>query len=110
MNETELAQTLAQEAKELKRKFNEVFWDEESNCYVLALDGNKKPCNVISSNPGHCLFSGIVDEDKAAKLVHSLTSAQMFSGWGIRTLAKGKSDIIPCPTITVLYGRTIMLL
>jgi glycogen debranching enzyme len=95
LNETTLAETLAREAKELKRKFNEVFWDEDSNCYALALDGNKKPCTVVSSNPGHCLFCGIVDEDKAANLVHSLTSAQMFSGWGIRTLSEGEKRYNP---------------
>jgi len=95
LNESELAQQLATEAKALKQKFNEVFWDDESSCYALALDGNKKPCNVVSSNPGHCLFCGIIDEDKASKLVATLTSAEMFSGWGIRTLSEGTKKYNP---------------
>jgi glycogen debranching enzyme len=53
----------------------------------LALDRDKKPCRVISSNPGHCLFTGIIDQDKAKPLVDSLISEKMFSGWGIRTLS-----------------------
>jgi glycogen debranching enzyme len=88
MGEKEFAQQLSLEAKELKQKFNEIFWVEESSCYALALDGNKKPCNVVSSNAGHCLFCGIVDEDKAEKIASTLTSVEMFSGWGIRTLSE----------------------
>jgi len=88
LNQKEFALQLTKEAEQLKRKFNEVFWDEELSCYALALDGNKKPCKVISSNPGHCLFCGIVDDDKVSKLVSVLTSFEMFSGWGIRTLSE----------------------
>jgi len=95
LNENELAQQLATEAKLLKRKFNEIFWDEESSCFALALDGNKKPCSVVSSNPGHCLFCGIVDEEKAFRLVATLTSAEMFSGWGIRTLSEDNKKYNP---------------
>lgn len=88
LNEKGLAMQLKEQAKELKQKFNEVFWDEDPACYALALDGNKNPCKVVSSNPGHCLFCGIVDEEKAPKLVATLTSVDMFSGWGIRTLSE----------------------
>lgn len=86
LGEPALAQQLAEQAQILKQKFNETFWDEELQTYVLALDGNKRPCRVKSSNAGHCLFSGIVDEDKAPKLARTLLSEEMFSGWGIRTL------------------------
>lgn len=95
LGETEFAQQLKTQAAQLKQKFNEVFWDEESSCYALALDGNKKPCHVVSSNPGHCLFCGIVDEDKAPKLAATLTSVDMFSGWGIRTLSEGERRYNP---------------
>lgn len=81
-----LAQQLAEQAEALKKKFNETFWDEALQTYVLALDGDKKPCRVKSSNAGHCLFSGIVDEDKAPRLARTLLSDEMFSGWGVRTL------------------------
>lgn len=95
VSEKEFAKQLSAEAKELKQRFNEIFWDEESFCYALALDGNKKPCNVISSNPGHCLFCGIVDKDKVPKLAATLTSVEMFSGWGIRTLSEGERRYNP---------------
>jgi glycogen debranching enzyme len=87
LGENEFAMQLQQQAEELKRKFNKSFWDADLKSYVLALDGNKKPCRVISSNPGHCLFTGIIDKDKAKPLVKSLTDEKMFSGWGIRTLS-----------------------
>ncbi|MGZ3853546.1 MAG: amylo-alpha-1,6-glucosidase, partial [Flavisolibacter sp.] len=95
LGEKEFAQELQKQAAQLKQKFNEVFWDEESSCYALALDGNKKPCKVVSSNPGHCLFCGIVDDDKASRLVTTLTSVEVFSGWGIRTLSEGEKRYNP---------------
>jgi glycogen debranching enzyme len=95
LEEKDFAQQLKVQATQLKQKFNEVFWDEDTCCYALALDGNKKPCNVVSSNPGHCLFCGIVDEDKASKLAATLTSSEMFSGWGIRTLSEGEKRYNP---------------
>lgn len=75
-------------AAELKKNFNEKFWDEELQCFVLALDGNKRKCRVKSSNAGQCLFTGIVDKSKAAALARTLLSKEMFSGWGVRTLSK----------------------
>jgi glycogen debranching enzyme len=51
------------------------------------LDGNKKPCRVVSSNPGHCLFTGIADAEKAKQMTKVLMGENMFSGWGIRTLS-----------------------
>lgn len=81
-----LAGQLEQSAEKLKKKFNETFWSEELGTYALALDGEKKPCLVNSSNPGHLLFSGIVPEDRAKKVADKLMSPEMFSGWGVRTL------------------------
>jgi glycogen debranching enzyme len=78
------------EAKRLKEKFNEVFWCEEKSCYALALDGDKKACEVISSSAGHSLFSGIATDERANKLAESLLSDNMFSGWGIRTLGQNE--------------------
>ena len=94
-DENELSGKLSTEAGNLKKQFNESFWDSELGCYVLALDGNKKPCRVISSNAGQCLFTGIVDEDKARMLTDTLMNANMFSGWGIRTLAEGEKRYNP---------------
>lgn len=95
LNEPDLADHLSKEARELKHNFNEKFWDKELKCYVLALDGNKKPCRVISSNAGHCLFTGIADEDKARTLADTLLGSDMFSGWGIRTLSSSAKRYNP---------------
>ncbi|MDW7693656.1 amylo-alpha-1,6-glucosidase [Flammeovirgaceae bacterium SG7u.111] len=82
-----LANQWRDEAKRLKEKFNERFWDKELNCYVLALDGNKQPCRVKSSNAGHVLYTGIADPSKAKALAATLLKPDMFNGWGIRTLS-----------------------
>jgi glycogen debranching enzyme len=91
----ELSKKLSDEADNLKKKFNEVFWDEKMGSYVLALDGAKKPCKVLASNAGHALFTKIADSDKAKKLAEKLTSPTMFTGWGIRTLADAESRYNP---------------
>jgi len=83
----DLAGQWTQAAEQLKQRFNEAFWDESLGSYVLALDGLKRPCRVLASNAGHCLFSGIATPEKAAATARALMSGEMFSGWGIRTLA-----------------------
>lgn len=84
---TDMADQLKKEAEDLKQHFNEVFWDDELGTYILALDGNKKPCRVVSSNVGHLLFSGIATPERAAKTATMLMDDDMFSGWGVRTLS-----------------------
>lgn len=74
-------------AADLKIRFNEQFWMPELGRYAIGLDGDKRPIDAMASNIGHCLWTGIIDEDKAASVADSLMSPQMFSGWGIRTLA-----------------------
>ncbi|HEY9364404.1 MAG TPA: amylo-alpha-1,6-glucosidase [Chitinophagaceae bacterium] len=86
-NDNELADRMKKEAKEMKKKFNDEFWDEDLGCYVLALDKNKKPCRVVSSNAGQCLFTGITDKSKAKIMAKRLTQEDIYSGWGIRTLS-----------------------
>jgi glycogen debranching enzyme len=81
------AAQLAEEANTLKVAFNKQFWDEELSCYVLALDGQKRPCRVKSSNAGQVLFTGIAYPEMAAKLVNTLMQPDMFNGWGIRTIS-----------------------
>jgi glycogen debranching enzyme len=82
------AEELTHQAETLKENFTKAFWSEEKQTYVIALDGNKRQCNVISSNAGHCLFTGIAKMKDAKKVARSLLSNRMFSGWGIRTVAK----------------------
>jgi glycogen debranching enzyme len=81
------AQKLESEAQKLRKQFNDTFWLPEEGFYAMALDGRKRPVDSISSNPGHCLWSGIIDEDKAPRVAERLLAPDMFSGWGIRTLS-----------------------
>jgi glycogen debranching enzyme len=89
------AKALSDQAEALKNKFNEAFWSEEIGMYVLALDGNKRPCRVRSSNAGQCLFTGIATPEHADGLVRNLMTEQMFSGWGIRTVASSEARYNP---------------
>jgi glycogen debranching enzyme len=82
----EQAESMRQSAQCLKAQFHQSFWCEEIQSYAIALDGDKKPCCVRSSNAGQCLFSGIAREDSAAKIKNGLLDSIFSSGWGIRTI------------------------
>jgi glycogen debranching enzyme len=86
---------LQAEAAELKKKFTAAFWSEELGTYALALDGKKKACWVQTSNAGHALFTGIAEAEHAKKLAATLTSKDMFSGWGVRTLGSSEARYNP---------------
>ena len=75
-------------AATLKEAFNRDFWLEDRGYYAMGLDFDKRPIDGLGSNMGHCLWTGIVDEDKAPLVVRHLLSDEMFGGWGIRTLAQ----------------------
>jgi glycogen debranching enzyme len=81
------ADLLEEKAEALQRRFEKIFWCEDLGIYAIALDGAKKPCRVRSSNAGQVLFCGIAAPDRAARLAETLMTPEMFSGWGIRTLA-----------------------
>ncbi|HEY4633016.1 MAG TPA: glycogen debranching N-terminal domain-containing protein, partial [Candidatus Limnocylindrales bacterium] len=74
-------------ARALRTAFNRDFWLPERGCFAVGLDGDKRPIDSVASNQGHCLWAGIVDEEKAASVAEVLLSDAMFSGWGVRTLA-----------------------
>lgn len=81
------AMELGHQASLLKQSFADSFWDEELGTYVLALDGHKRPCRVVSSNAGHALFAGIARHEHADRVARTLMADESFSGWGIRTVA-----------------------
>ncbi|MFB8369780.1 glycogen debranching N-terminal domain-containing protein [Pseudarthrobacter sp. NPDC055928] len=83
----DLAADLAERAARLKQRFNEQFWLPDKGYYALALDKDKRPVDACASNMGQCLWYGIVDDDKVPMVVERLMSPEMFSGWGVRTLA-----------------------
>ena len=84
--DSERQKSLLNQATELQHRFEEAFWCDEISTYALALDGRKRPCRVRTSNPGHCLFSGIASTERASLVAHTLVSRDFFSGWGIRTV------------------------
>jgi glycogen debranching enzyme len=86
---------LEEQAAELKRRFNKDYWIPDRQFFAVALDGSKKQVDSLCSNIGHLLWSGIVDEDKAGAIRDHLMSPQMFSGWGIRTMAEGEGGYNP---------------
>ena len=83
----ELARRLDRDAADLRKRFNRAFWDARRRQYVLALDREKKQVDATASNMGHLLWSGIVDERRAAQVVRRLLQKELFSGWGIRSLS-----------------------
>ena len=89
------ARKLRAKARELFDRFNKAFWDEELGFYAYALDGDKKKVLTIASNPGHCLWSGIVPRERAAKVVARLMAPDMWTGWGIRTLSANNPAFNP---------------
>jgi glycogen debranching enzyme len=89
------AERLEREAADLKQRFNRDYWVEDGQYFALALDADGAQVDALSSNIGHLLWSGIVEPSKAAALVEHLMGPRLFSGWGIRTLAKGERRYNP---------------
>jgi glycogen debranching enzyme len=89
------AREFGERAERLRSRFDEAFWCDDLGTFALALDGNKQRCRIISSNAGHCLFSGIARDDRAGSVAAVLMGDRMFSGWGVRTVAAGESRYNP---------------
>ncbi len=83
----ETAARLERDADELKRRFNRDFWIGRRGHYALALDRDKQQVDSLTSNVGHLLWSGIVDERRAERVVRRLLREDMFSGWGVRSMS-----------------------
>ena len=95
LGEKDKAKKLEKDARELKDRFNRDFWMEEKKYFAFGLDYQKKQIASITSNPGHCLYSGIVNQDKSEAVVKKLLSDEMFSGWGIRTMGENEAGYNP---------------
>lgn len=94
-NDPGLADRLEREAEVLKRRFNQEFWIDGRDFYALALDGNKRKVDSLTSNIGHLLWSGIVPQERARIVADQLMSDALFSGWGVRTMAEGEGAYNP---------------
>lgn len=87
IGESSRARPLLDEAAELQQRIEDRFWRAELGTFDMALGRDGRPANTVSSNPGHLLWAEAVSEEKAAAVVESLSSDELWSGWGIRTLA-----------------------
>ena len=95
LKQTDRANTLRRKAAILFERFNEAFWNEDEGYYAYALDGEKRQVTSVASNPGHCLWSGIVPADRARRVVDRLMRPDMWSGWGVRTLSADHKSFNP---------------
>jgi glycogen debranching enzyme len=94
-NDPAYADELEADAAALKSRFNRDFWVEDGQYYALALDADGTRVDALSSNIGHLLWSGIVDDDRAPAIAEHLLGPRLFSGWGVRTLAEGEARYNP---------------
>ena len=91
----ELADSLESQARDLRVRFEGIFWCNDIGMYALALDGKKRPCQVRTSNPGHCLYTLIASPDRAQSITANFLDNDFFTGWGIRTVAKHEARYNP---------------
>lgn len=87
--------TYGERAERFRDAFDAAFFDTKLGTYVLALDGEKRPCRVRSSNAGHVLFTGLARDERAEPVVRTLMAPASFSGWGVRTVASTEARYNP---------------
>ncbi len=90
-----LAARLEQRADDLRTRFHRDFWMPERGCHALALDGNKRQVDSLTSNIGHLLWSGLLDHAQANATAERLLDEQLYSGWGVRTLGAREAGYNP---------------
>src|SRR5205807_6249770 len=77
------------------KAFRRDFWMPERGCHALALDGEKRQVDSLTSNIGHLLWSGILDEQEATATASHLLGDELYSGWGVRTLGAREAGFNP---------------
>jgi glycogen debranching enzyme len=95
LGEEKSAGQALEEARRLRRRWQEAFWVEEDGAYAMALDPDKRPVRSIGSNPGHALAAGLVPRERARAVADRLLSPELFSGWGVRTLSTNHPSYNP---------------
>jgi glycogen debranching enzyme len=90
-----LGEQLERQASDLRAGFHRDFWMPERGCHALALDGDKHQIDSMTSNIGHLLWSGLLDEIEAAATAHRLLQSELYSGWGVRTLGDREAGYNP---------------
>ncbi|HWY13891.1 MAG TPA: amylo-alpha-1,6-glucosidase [Rhizomicrobium sp.] len=82
-------------AESLRAAVEAQFWMDDLGFYAIARDGERRPCRVRASNPGHLLYTGLPSRKRARRVIEQLLSPAFNSGWGIRTLAQGEARYNP---------------
>lgn len=95
LGKIERASELTRQARSIQEKFDRAFWCDDIGTYAIALDGQKRPCRVRTSNVGHCLFTGLARRKRANRVAKMLLSDDMFSGWGVRTVSAREERFNP---------------
>jgi glycogen debranching enzyme len=95
LGDHERAVRLWDQATGLRRRFNQAFWMEDQEYFAMALDGEKRQVQTVTSNPGHGLYCDIVEARHAEALARRLFQPDLFSGWGIRTVSKANVSYNP---------------
>jgi glycogen debranching enzyme len=95
LGEMPRAIALVEAAQALQARFNSAFWCADIESFALALDGEKKPCCVRTSNPGHCLYTGIAHAERGRRVIAGFRDEHFFSGWGVRTVAESELRFNP---------------
>jgi glycogen debranching enzyme len=95
LEEEARANELRAKARALFERFNLAFWNDKEGAYAFALDGDKRQIRSVASNPGHCLWSGIVPQSRARKVADRLMRPDMWNGWGIRSLSAAHVSFNP---------------
>jgi glycogen debranching enzyme len=90
-----LARRLDQQADDLRGRLRRDFWMPERGCHALALDGDKRQVDGLSSNIGHLLWSGVLSQEEASATADRLLGDELFSGWGVRTLGRREGGYNP---------------
>jgi glycogen debranching enzyme len=91
----QLAGQLGRQASDLRAGFHRDFWMPERGCHAMALDGDKRQVDSLTSNIGHLLWSGLLDDVEAAATAHRLLQSELYSGWGVRTLGEREAGYNP---------------
>lgn len=73
----------------MAERFRAQFWceDELGPYPALALDADKKAVDGVTSNMGHLLGTGILNQEEQELVVRRIMDPTMFSGYGVRTLS-----------------------
>ncbi|GAB3367696.1 amylo-alpha-1,6-glucosidase [Lysobacter rhizosphaerae] len=94
-NDVDVAMHWQERAERIREAVENRFWMSEFGFYGIAVDGEGELCRVRASNPGHLLFAGLPEPERAASVAANLLTPAFHTGWGLRTLASGEARYNP---------------